>query len=255
MKNFKTTAVIFIAILVVLVVFDTTIGVGLYWYVLWAFLWFSVLSIASFSMAWGFYLKPINSNKETADKKIAITFDDGPHPEYTLKVLEILESYQAKATFFCIGYHIESYPEIVKAIVDQGHEVGNHSFSHDILIDSNSVESWLDEIKLADNSILKATGKKSELFRPPFGVTTPKLARALEITEHQVIGWNIRSFDTVIRNPKLVVKRIFKRLKPGSIILLHDTQANVIPVLEHLLQSLQEQNYQTVTINDLIYEK
>jgi peptidoglycan/xylan/chitin deacetylase (PgdA/CDA1 family) len=86
-------------------------------------------------------------------------------------------------------------------------------------------------------------------------VTTPKLAKALNVTEHEVIGWNIRSYDTVTKNPERIVKSISKHIKPGAIILLHDKQKNVLPVLEHLLQFLEKQNYQAVTINELLHEK
>src|SRR5690606_27468827 len=211
-------------------------GIALWWYGLLFMFWFLMMAIASFSMSWKFYLKSITSNKIVTDKKIALTFDDGPNSEFTLKVLQILKDYNAKATFFCIGQNIETYPEILRAIADGGHDIGNHSFSHDLMIDFNSTERWLQEIKQTDNSIHKITGKKTTLFRPPFGVTTPKLAKALKVTEHKVIGWNIRSFDTVINNPQKILKRITKRVHPGAIILLHDKQSNVLLVLEHLLQ-------------------
>src|SRR5690606_14734549 len=139
-----------------------------------------LMTIGHFSMSWKFYLTPITSNKNLKDKKIAITFDDGPHPEITLKVLQLLKQYNAKATFFCIGQHIEKHPEILRAIADNGHDIGNHSFSHHLMIDFNSTEKWLQEIKQTDSSIQKITSKKTNLFRPPFGVTTPKLANALK---------------------------------------------------------------------------
>jgi peptidoglycan/xylan/chitin deacetylase (PgdA/CDA1 family) len=238
----------------ILAIADTFVGIALWWYGLLFISWFLMMVIGSFSMSWKFYLNPITSNKVLTDKKIALTFDDGPNPEFTLKVLQILKDYNTKATFFCIGQHIETYPEILKAIAIGGHDVGNHSFSHDLMIDFNSTERWLQEIKQTDNNIQKITGKKTILFRPPFGVTTPKLAKALKVTEHKVIGWNIRSFDTVIKNPQNILKRITKRIHPGAIILLHDKQPNVLLVLEHLLQFLQEHEYQTVTINELLNE-
>lgn len=254
MRNFRILMVTTILLFLLLIILDTTVGIALWWYGLLFIFWFLIMAIASFSMSWKFYLNPITSNKILTDKKIALTFDDGPNPEYTLKVLEILKDYNAKAAFFCIGQHIETYPEILKAIAIDGHDIGNHSFSHDLMIDFNSTERWLQEIKQTDNSIHKIIGKKTTLFRPPYGVTTPKLARALKVTEHEVIGWNIRSFDTVISNPQNIIKRITKCLHPGAIILLHDKQPNVLLVLEHLLQFLQEHEYQVVTINELLHE-
>ncbi len=255
MKNYKKISLLAILLFLILIILDTYEGISLWMYVLLFVVWFLVTALGSFSMSWNFYVNASTSKKDCRQKKIALTFDDGPNPEFTLKVLDILKHYNAKATFFCIGQHVETYPEILKAITEQGHAIGNHSFSHDLLIDFNSTENWLTEIKQTDNAIRKITGKKTTLFRPPFGVTTPKLAKALKVTEHEIIGWNIRSYDTVTKNPVSILKRLTKHIKPGAIILLHDKQKNVLSVLEHLLQFLQKQNYQAVTINELLYEK
>lgn len=255
MKNLKITNFSAIILFFLLVILDTIIGIPLWLYVLLILVWFLMMAMGSFSLSWTFYLKAFTNKKNLKEKKIAITFDDGPNPEFTLKVLDILNHYNAKATFFCIGQNIEKHPEILKAIAEHGHGIGNHSFSHNLMIDFNSTEAWLNEIKQTDNTIYKITGKKTALFRPPFGVTTPKLAKALKVTEHRVIGWNIRSFDTVIKNPKHIAKNITKRIQPGAVILLHDKQTNVLPVLEHLLQFLQKQDYQSATINELLNEK
>lgn len=255
MKNFRITTFATIGILLLLIILDTITGIALWWYLLLFIVWFLLMTMGSFSMSWNFYVNASTSKKDCQQREIALTFDDGPNPEFTLKVLDILKHYNAKATFFCIGRHVETYPEILKAITEQGHAIGNHSFSHDLMIDFNSTENWLNEIKQTDNAIRKITGKKTTLFRPPFGVTTPKLVKALKVTDHEVIGWNIRSYDTVTKNPVSILKRLTKHIKPGAIILLHDKQKNVLPVLEHLLQFLQKQNYQAVTINELLYEK
>ncbi|OBX26657.1 peptidoglycan/xylan/chitin deacetylase (PgdA/CDA1 family) [Gelidibacter algens] len=255
MKNFRITTFATIGLFLLLIILDTITGIALWWYLLLFVVWFLVMAMGSFVLSGNFYLKAFTFNKNLKEKKIAITFDDGPNLEFTLKVLAILKNYNAKATFFCIGQNIERHPTILKAISEDGHDIGNHSFSHDVTIDFNSTENWLHEIKQTDNAIRKITNKKSTLFRPPFGVTTPKLAKALKVTEHEVIGWNIRSYDTVTKNPERIVKSISKHIKPGAIILLHDKQKNVLPVLEHLLQFLEKQNYQAVTINELLHEK
>lgn len=254
MRNLRLLGVLAIGLFVLLVLLDRVVGIRLWWYGLPFVVWFSLIALGSFSMSWKFFLNPITSNKFLKEKKIALTFDDGPNPDFTLEVLRILKEYNAKATFFCIGESIENHPELLETIAQAGHEIGNHSFSHHLMIDFNSTERWLHEIKQTDNSIHRITGKKPTLFRPPFGVTTPKLAKALKITEHKVIGWNIRSFDTVIKNPQQIVKRITKRIRPGAIVLLHDKQPNIVAVLEHLLQFLQEHEYKCVTINELIHD-
>ena len=206
-------------------------------------------------MSWGFFLKAVTSNPDITEKKIAITFDDGPNPQYTPIVLQLLENYDAKASFYCIGKQVKKYPELLKLISDRGHEIGNHSYSHEWTIDFKSTEDWLTELKNTDQAIFKVTGKKTESFRPPFGVTTPHLAKAITVTGHKVIGWNIRSFDMVLKNPNIVLNRIVKKVKPGAIILLHDKHERIEIVLEQLLQFLKKQDYQMVTIKELLDEK
>lgn len=255
MSHLQKTNIVTGILLSLLITVDTLTGLSLWWYGLLFLLWISIMALGSFSLSWNFYLDAFTGKKNLKEKKVAITFDDGPNPKFTLEVLKILERYHAKATFFCIGHRIEAYPEVLKAISKNGHEIGNHSFSHDVMIDFNSTDQWLEDIKLADNSIRQVIGQKTKIFRPPFGVTTPKLAKALAITKHQVIGWNIRSYDTVIRSPERIAKNITRQIHPGAVILLHDQQPNILPVLEHLLQFLQKNDYKTLTIDELLNEQ
>lgn len=236
--------------LLVLLFFNVSFG----WYGVLFLVFFLVTLIGSFSMSWNFHLKAFTSRKNYSEKKIAITFDDGPHPIITSKVLKLLSDYNAKATFFCIGKHVETYPDVLKSIHDQGHLIGNHSFTHRYGIDFNKVKAWTAEIELTDIAIANVTGSKPKLFRPPFGVTTPNLAAALKQTGHKAIGWNIRSYDTVLKNPNAVLKRITKNVKPGAVILLHDNHDRIEFVLEQLLQFLKKQGYTMVTINELLDE-
>lgn len=236
--------------LLVLLFFDVSFG----WYGVLFLVFFLVTLIGSFSMSWNFHLKAFTSRKNYSEKKIAITFDDGPHPIVTSKVLKLLSDYDAKATFFCIGKHVELHPEMLKSIHDQGHLIGNHSFTHRYGIGFNKAKAWITEIAQTDAAIGNVTGSKPKLFRPPFGVTTPHLAEALKQTGHKVIGWNIRSYDTVLKNPNTVLKRITKNVKPGAVILLHDNHDRIEFVLEQLLQFLKTQGYTMVTINELLDE-
>src|SRR5690606_17565462 len=112
-------------------------------------IWIIVVSLASFNIQWNFFLKSISKGKPE-ENKIALTFDDGPNPEFTPKVLELLNQFNAKATFFCIGKNIKSYPEIIQLINSQNHTIGNHSFSHSNKIDFNNKSGWLYEINSTD---------------------------------------------------------------------------------------------------------
>ncbi|MDH7446736.1 polysaccharide deacetylase family protein [Aquimarina sp. 2201CG14-23] len=215
-----------------------------------AFFWFCITAYGVTNIRSGYFLKSLSNNANIKEKKVAITFDDGPDHN-TLKILEVLDKYKVKCTFFCIGKQVEKHPDILKRIVLEGHVVGNHTFTHDKLIDLYGTEKFISEIEAADRIIKKHAGKKPLLFRPPYGITNPKIARAVKKTQHAVIGWNKRSFDTTIPSEKVIFNRVTKNLKGGDVILLHDTKIITVTVLEQLLLFLQKNNYTTVTIDEL----
>lgn len=215
---------------------------------------FIIISIASFNIQLNFFLKSIHNGNPDGNKT-ALTFDDGPHPVYTSQVLDILKKFNAKATFFLIGQNVKQYPYLVKRIVDEGHTIGSHSFTHSKTIDFKHTKGWLRELEETDLEILKITGKKVHFFRPPFGVTTPHLASALKKTEHLSIGWNQRTYDTVLNDVGKINRKIIKNARPGDIILLHDRHENIITLLEQLLPELARKNFTFVTVNELIDEK
>jgi len=204
------------------------------------------------SMRWNFHLRAFTRTKKISEKMIAITFDDGPNKTYTPIVLQLLGKYNAKATFFCIGKNVESNPEILKSAIEKGHQVANHTYSHSNSFGFFNKKRFIEVIEKTDVLLESFTGKKNHFFRPPFGVTTPTLAKAIKTTGHKVIGWNIRPYDTVLKNKEKTLKHIIKKVSPGSIILLHDTHDRIPYVLEHLLQYLQKHKYSCVTVTELV---
>lgn len=244
--------VLVLSLLTVVLIFNS--HVFFWWMVLMVFLlWIIIIFLASMSMSWQFFVEVITHKKQANKPYFAITFDDGPNPTYTPIVLDILKKQNAKATFFLIGKEAEMYPELVKQIIGDGHAIGNHSYSHALNSGFFSKKNWLEELTRT-NSILKNSDYEVEFFRPPFGVTTPNLAKALKQNQLKVIGWNKRSFDTFFKNETYIVNRITKNLKAGDIILLHDKQANCVVVLERLLQIAKQKQLQAVTINTLLHE-
>ncbi|MHA7057011.1 polysaccharide deacetylase family protein [Aquimarina sp. M1] len=215
-----------------------------------AFLWLLITAYGVTNIRSGYFLRSLSGNPGVKGKKIAITFDDGPDVN-TLKILKILDEYNVKGTFFCIGKQVEKHPEILKKIIDANHVIGNHTFSHDTMIDLYSTDRFIEEIEDTDEIIRKISEKTPLLFRPPYGITNPKIARAVKKTGHAVIGWNKRSFDTTIPSEKVILKRVTKNLKSGDVILLHDTKSITVTVLEQLLLFLQRNNFTTVTIDEL----
>lgn len=242
-----------------LIIFLSVLGMVNWWDLGWYFLWIPVLvwlvfvALASVNIRWNFFLKSVHSGK-TNERKIALTFDDGPHPVYTPQVLELLEKFDAKATFFCIGKNIQTHPEILKQILEKGHVIGNHSFSHSNFIGFNGKKNWLKELKQTDDAIEKITGFRPRFFRPPFGVTTPHLANAVRETNHVVIGWNVRPYDTLNVAPEKIIRKILPKIKAGSIVLLHDRHERIVPILEQLLPKLLDKKFTFAPLDKLIDE-
>ena len=251
MLNHKNTILFCVSVLVILSVLNFFFEVA-WWSFLLLFLFWLVMTVwGSSDIRLGYFVKTYCDNPKEKERKIAISFDDGPHP-MTEKVLDVLQQYQAKATFFCIGTQIEKYPEIFKRIIAEGHLVGNHSYSHSNTFGIFSTQKITDEIRQTDTVIKHLTGKKVLYFRPPFGVTNPRIARATKATSKYVIGWNNRSLDTVIADENKILERVKSKVAPGGIILLHDTSQKTVNVLEQLLLFLQSENYDVITIDKLL---
>ncbi|UQB67638.1 polysaccharide deacetylase family protein [Epilithonimonas zeae] len=217
---------------------------GSIWMYVFCFILFSATVVwGSFDIQLKYFINSI-TQKKTKIKEVALTFDDGP-TEFTPKFLDILKENNIKATFFCIGKQIEKFPETFQRIIAEGHIIGNHTYSHSNNTGFLSSPKMIEEIEKCDEVIFRIGNIKTNLYRPPFGVTNPNIAKAISKTQKKSIGWNVRSLDTVIDNEKKIYHRITKNLKPGSIILLHDTSEKTYLVLVELLLFLKRENYST----------
>ncbi len=221
-------------------------------YILFVFIWVLITAIGSFQIKWNYHLQSLNHNYNISGNHVAITFDDGPNLEFTPKVLSILKDYNAKATFFLIGKNAEKNPDLVQRILNEGHAIGNHSYSHSKIFGFFSSKKVASELKQTNSILKKITGKEVKLFRPPFGVTNPNIKNALRRTGHQSIGWSKRSYDTTNISAEKIFKRITANLKKGDIILLHDSSAKTVAVLEQLLLFLQSHKLQSVPVDRLL---
>ncbi|MCJ8154446.1 polysaccharide deacetylase family protein [Chryseobacterium sp. SSA4.19] len=223
---------------------------GSLWVYLFCFLLFSSVVIwGSFDITLGYFVNSI-IRKRTKIKEVALTFDDGP-TEFTPKFLDLLKENQIKATFFCIGKQVETYPEIFKRIIAEGHTIGNHTFSHSDNTGFLSASKMAEEIQKCDEILFKTGNIKTDLYRPPFGVTNPNIARAIKRTHKVSIGWNVRSLDTVIQDEKRIYRNVVRNIKKGSIILLHDTSEKTYNVLKDLLLFLKDKSYSTFTVDPI----
>ena len=203
----------------------------------------------SFQIQMNYFVHSINRGKRN---DISLTFDDGPDPDFTIKILDILDTHQIIGTFFIIGKKAEKHPQILKEIVERGHLIGNHSFSHQSKLPFSTKSKLKADFEQCSNIIKTLTGLQIRFFRPPFGVTNPRYAKVLEKLGLQSIGWNVRSFDTIFKNPNRLFKRIKRKLKKGSIILFHDTQAVTVQTLPKIIRYCEEEGINIIPLDRLI---
>lgn len=208
---------------------------------------FIAITIAGVSvMKYNLFIKAI-SKLAGNNNEIAITFDDGPCPERTPQILDLLARYNAKATFFCIGNKISANKAIISRIHNEGHSIGNHTFEHSNNFPVWSVKKMKASILATDKEVEALDLKVSTLFRPPFGVTNNLVAMAINKCNKKCIGWSIRTKDT-LRTPNQVLTLVKRKLKPGSIILLHDTNEHVCAELEQILLYCKQQELKPIAL-------
>ena len=159
-----------------------------------------------------------------SDKKIFLTFDDGPIPEITEWVLDILKSEEIKATFFCIGDNIKKHPEVYKRILAEDHQIGNHTFNH-LNGWKTKTNHYIDNFKLCETECLKLNSEHSFLFRPPYGKIKPSQTKAIRNLGYKIIMWDVLSYDfdpNII--PEKCLENVISNTEQGSIIVFHDSK-------------------------------
>lgn len=190
---------------------------------------------------------------ETKEKKIALTFDLSWGEDNTPKILDILDKYNTKATFFIVGAWIDDNENIVKEIVNRGHELGNHTNKHP---DTNKIskEKLVQEILTCDAKIASITGKGTKLFRFPSGGYNDIGVATVESLGHYAIQWDVDSIDWKEQGASLEYNRVIKKTKPGSILLFHNNAKYTPENLPKILEKLQSEDYSFVKVSELIYK-
>lgn len=232
---------------------------------------------ASASIRSGVYVRAFCREK-TDRKEVYLTFDDGPHPPETERVLDVLRERGAKATFFLIGSKVSGNEAVLRRMLEEGHALGLHTYSHAGTFPLLSFDKMLADVNEGKRAVESVVGKKISLFRPPFGVTNPTIAKVDRTLGLHTVGWDVRSFDTMFCNSSEhsckqsgyscmqsgysckqsgysckqsghdwyvpVVERIMKQVRPGSVILLHDRLDGASDLLALLLDSLAASGYE-----------
>ncbi len=193
-------------------------------------------------------------NVQTSEKKVAISFDAAWGDDRTMDILDNLDKYNVKATFFLVKFWAEKYPQDVKEIQKRGHEIGNHSATHPDMTGLTS-EKISSELKETSDVIKKITGQKTTLFRPPFGAYDNHVIETCEAEGYKVIQWSVDSLDWKDISTEQIVERVTRNVKSGDIILFHNNAERVSEYLPLVLKSLQDQGFQIVPVGQLIYYK
>lgn len=193
-------------------------------------------------------------NGDRTKRQIALTFDDGPHPQFTPSLLRILASYNAKATFFLVGEKAEQAPELVKQEVAAGHSIGNHTYHH---VNLNKIPQRLvaTEIRACGDVLKGITGQPPHLFRPPGGDYDRPVAETINGLGYTLVLWTDDPGDYASPGTKLIEARILNKLANGGIILIHDGVQQTVDVLPSLLQSLQRRGFEFVTVDEMLEGK
>lgn len=180
-------------------------------------------------------------------KQIALTFDDGPNGIYTAKLLDGLKERNVKVTFFIMGENIKGNEELVKRMYEEGHLLGNHTYSH-VDLEKMSFEKAYDEIQTTNAWIYNLTGYEAEYIRPPFGSWTDKLK---EETDMSIVMWNVDPLDWRDQNSAVIAKRILSKVKSGDIVLLHDIYNSSVEAAFQVIDELKKQGYTFVRVDEL----
>ena len=180
------------------------------------------------------------------EKKVYLTFDDGPTPEITQWILEQLKKYNAKATFFCIGQNVANHPNLFKNVIADDHTIGNHTFNH-LKGWQSSTKNYLENVKLYETEILNHQSEKATLFRPPYGKIKFSQSKELRKLGYKIIMWDVLSADYDPRvTPEQCLKNVLENVNSGSIIVFHDSVkafANLEYALPKTLEFLKEKGF------------
>jgi peptidoglycan/xylan/chitin deacetylase (PgdA/CDA1 family) len=214
----------------------------------------------AYLFCYGGYEGPIDWTMDTVThgsrdrRRVALTFDDGPDPDRTPALLDTLRMLDVRATFFLVGRAVDAHPELAARIVREGHEIGNHTYSHRYLplARSRSVER---ELRATDRAVARAAGVVPRVARPPWGGRSPRNVRVFQRLRKRLVLWDVNSFDWKGKPATEVAERVLARARPGSIILMHEARAGgetTIEAVRMLVPALRARGFELVTVSNAI---
>lgn len=183
-------------------------------------------------------------------RKIALTFDDGPHPYYTEQLLDGLKEREVKVTFFVLGKHAELYPELVERMSEEGHLVGNHTYSH-MQLNQQNYEAFKAELIKTNELLEELTGQEVQYVRPPYGTWNKEFEEELNMFP---VLWNIDPLDWSSSNVSSIVRKVTAKARENSIILMHDEYKTTVTAALQIIDELTEEGYEFVTVEELLFD-
>ena len=190
---------------------------------------------------------------ERDDRAISISFDASWGGEQTMGILDLLDEYDVKATFFLVGIWVEKYPELVKEIAARGHEIGNHSASHPHMT-KISADKMRQELRTMDDQLEALTGQRSKLFRPPYGDYNDQVVTVSREAGYEVIQWSVDSLDWKNLGEQDMIIKATRNVQPGDIVLFHNDSRYILDALPTILQKYKEQGFDLIPIGELILQ-
>ncbi|MBL7858695.1 MAG: polysaccharide deacetylase family protein [Cyclobacteriaceae bacterium] len=254
MSRYAIVSTVFLVILLGSLSLDGVFNISLYWYIGLLLVYLSMNVYGAVVLSAQYFLRTRCSGSQSVSS-IAITFDDGPVPGMTEKILDILKQHEIPAAFFCIGHRIKENPKLLRRLHDEGHLIGNHSYSHKNTFDFLSATGVVKELAETNTIIHECVGVTPRFFRPPYGVTNPMIAKAVARLNLTVVGWSIRSFDTISKDKKKLFNRVTQSLRGGDVILFHDYCDVTISILPDVIAHASKLGLKIVRVDTLLNEK
>ena len=251
MLNFRNTNIFFIVLLTVVIGININQHIPVFIYLLIVFIYSLIVFYGCYYVGSSFFIKIICAAK-TDKKEIAISFDDGPAVQFTPQILQVLKDHEVKATFFCIGKHISGNEKLFKQIHEEGHIIGNHSYSHHFWFDMFSAKKMQKDLEMMDAAVQNVVGCKPKLFRPPYGVTNPNVKKVIQRGHYIPIGWSLRSMDTVTGKEEKLLKKTRQGIKPGAIFLFHDTSKTALAILPQFIKEVKDGGYSIIGLDKML---
>jgi len=251
MLNFRNANILFITLLTLGIGIDAKYGIPWYTYAILIAAYSLLLFYGCYYVGSNYFI-PIVCALKTEKKVIAISFDDGPDTENSPRILQMLRDYNAEAAFFYIGSKISGNEAILTQTYNDGHVIGNHTFSHHFWFDLFSFKKMSADVQMMDEAMNNVISKRPKLFRPPYGVTNPNVKKTIESGNYIPVGWSVRSMDTVIKDEKKLLNKLIGKVKPGAIFLFHDTSRITVAILPEFLKYVQSNGYEIVRLDKMI---